>query len=962
MDIFEFELRYLAYKWLNERFNLSLQDNIIFELIKISNKWKISKKIQEITPDELHEITIETFSTYKKNFLNNIKNEEKYKNIDWTRYSLADYINRLEYELKVIKEMWFNTYFLIVSDFVRRAKNNNIIVWPWRWSWAWSILAYLTQITDINPLKFNLLFERFLNPARITMPDFDIDFEDDLREKVIEYVTKKYWKEKVSSIWTYMKMAKKASFKDVARAMWFSFEYSNKVSNLLPEKWSVIDIVEKEDKEYTELINLYNSDNNFQKIIEISEKLEWNLRQLWVHACWIIIAPKEINNYSTIQYIKDDESLWIVSQYWWPTLETIWLLKMDFLWLRNLTVIKNCIKIITKKHENEGKKLPDLISNFRETASFHPPIDDKKTYENIFQTWNTTGIFQFESQWMRRFLIQLEPNIIDDLVAMNALYRPWPMEFIPRYIERKHWREKITYMTKELKEILSKKYWEDIANEEWIKLKKDLWPIMNITYWIAVYQEQLMFLVQAMAWFSLAEADILRRWVWKKKKDVIEKIKKEFIEKWKKYRNYKEETSKYIYEKMIEPAASYSFNKSHSVCYSYIAYQTAYLKSHFPVEFYASLMRSVEEDTDEIANYIYEVNIQWIKVLPPNVNNSFNHVAAIKNEIRLWFLSIKWVWFEIWETIQEERKHNWNFESLEDFLKRCESIINKKSLESLTKAWALDDFISRNTILKNIEFTLERVKSSKTMNMGLFWWNEITNKIVFPKEKETSIEEKLFMEYDVLRIFLSWHPLDWLYEYCKKYNFISQIKQKEDFWQFTFIWYVKNITRAMKKWFYVEFEDISWNIEFFVKDIIWIKKFDIAYVKWFRWRWKNLEKITTTTREKLIKFAWNSFNINNTVFEVRKKRANKNKIEIIEQIKNEKNIIKNEEIQCCKNINNKNEEKKQQKKYKIPKNIEILQNIANIIKSHKWNIKIYIWDTSFFINEDWINKIKKILN
>ena len=462
MHIHEFELRYRAYKWLNHKFKLWRDQETILNMTKISNKGIPTKPIQEIEPEELHEITLETYTTFKKEFIEKNKAQEIWF---WT---VKTYIDRLEYELKVIKEMWFNSYFLIVADFVRRAKKKLIVVGPGRWSGAWSILAWLTRITDIDPLQFGLLFERFLNPARISMPDFDIDFEDTQREKVIQYVTEKYGQEQVSAIGTYMQMASKAAFKDVARVLWVPFEKSNQISSLMPDKMSLQQAVLSPDAT-EELKAIYNSDEKVKKAADLSEKLQGNMRQLWVHACWIIIAPDKITKYSPVQYVKDNEST-IVAQYDWPTLETIWLLKMDFLWLRNLSVIKNCIKIIQKKHEKDGEELPEIFISFFKDTSFQPPIEDQFTFEKVFQVGNTTGIFQFESSGMRKFLIKLKADSINDLVAMNALYRPWPMEFIPNYIARKNGEEAITYMSTELRDILVKKYWEEEADKENIKL------------------------------------------------------------------------------------------------------------------------------------------------------------------------------------------------------------------------------------------------------------------------------------------------------------------------------------------------------------------------------------------------------------------------------------------------------------------------------------------------------------
>jgi DNA polymerase-3 subunit alpha len=306
-----------------------------------------------------------------------------------------------------------------------------------------------------------------------------------------------------------MQMASKAAFKDVARVIGVPFEKSNQISALMQDKMSLLSIIQS-DNCPEELKAIYNGDEKVKQAAELSAKLEGNMRQLGVHACGIIIAPDKVSKFSPTQYIKEDDHT-IVCQYDGPTLETIGLLKMDFLGLRNLSIIKNCIKILEKKFAAEGKELPDIFEQFIKNTSFQPPIDDAYTFQRVFQSGDTTGIFQFESSGMRRFLIQLKADSINDLVAMNALYRPGPMEFIPNYIARKNKEEEITYMSNELRKIITDKYGEQVADEENVRLIEDLGPIMNLTYGIAVYQEQLMFLVQAMAGFSLAEADLLRR-------------------------------------------------------------------------------------------------------------------------------------------------------------------------------------------------------------------------------------------------------------------------------------------------------------------------------------------------------------------------------------------------------------------------------------------------------------------
>ena len=866
MEAYEFELRWRAYAWMAIRLKFSREETDIIKLVKRTDEWKLEHALKDTSPEDLHNFTLQTYTKYKKNFIE--KNKTIFPWID-NRFSLSDYVNRLEYELKVIKEMWFNSYFLIVSEYVRRAKEHQISVWPWRWSWAGSLLAWVVWITEIDPLPFDLLFERFLNPARVSMPDFDIDFEDSLRQDVIEHCYELYWSEQVCSIWTFMKMATKAAFKDVARTVGLPFEKSNYITNLLKDWMGLLAQIEDPDCP-PELKSLYESDEKVHQAIEYGDHITWNLRQMWVHACGIIIAPEKVTTYTPTQYNKEEDHT-IVSQYDGPTLESIWLLKMDFLWLRNLSIIKNCVKIIKARADKKWDKIPEMFEKFLETMSLDIPIDDKETYMSIFQQWDTTWIFQFESAWMRRYLVELEPEKIDNLVAMNALYRPWPMEFIPSYINRRLKKEEIEYMYPDLKEELTRKYWAQVAEDERRKLIEDLDPFLKETYGIAVYQEQLMFLVQAMAWFSLWEADLLRRGVGKKKKYVIEQLKKEFIERGASFHGYKPETTTQIYEKMIEPAASYSFNKSHSVCYAMIAYQTAYLKVHYPVEFSAALIRSVEEDIDTQSFYISEIQQKWIDVLNPDVNESFNHVAAIDNTVRIWFMSIKWVWFDTWETIQEERLKNGKFVSIEDFCKRCASILNRKSLEWLIKSGALDLFEDRKVLRENIESIIDWIANSSNASQWLFW--DLENKISFKKAEKSTLMDRLMMEQDVFKTFVSGNPLDWLYRYIKKETLLSNINDKNDVWNFRIVWYIKDIRRAKKKWYFITIEDISDTIDIFLSDTYWFQKFDMVMVFWWKKNRIQISKIVKTSHERLKQLAWWSYNESDTVSAVRKARA-----------------------------------------------------------------------------------------
>ena len=894
MDIFEFQLRFQAYQGLSRICKLWRAEEILIKMVTTSSKWIPAKNIQDISPEELRELTKDTYSTYKVDILEKNNNFTK----DFTEasfyYPLSVYVERLEYELKVIKEMWFHTYMLVVSDFVNRAKKNSIMVWPGRWSGAWSLLAYAVGITDVNPFAYDLLFERFLNPARISMPDFDIDFEDTFRDKVIDYVTHKYGTDKVCAIGTYMKLASKAAFKDAARAIGIPFERSNEVSNLLWEIVSLktLQIDDNNSEVNADLRNLYQQDKYVKSAIDQGAHLEGNLRQLGVHACGVIISPDPVTQHTATQIILKWKKETLVSQFDWPTLEYIGLLKMDFLWLRNLSVIKNCIKIIQAKYKiidnNQDKTqyLSDqyLFEEFSETMSFNPPLNDHIVFEQVFETGDTTGIFQFEWEWIRRFLIDLKPNHINDLVAMNALYRPGPLEFIPTYIKRKHGEEKVEYMLPELIHILQSVYKsDDIIQDEKRKLEEDLWPIMNLTYGIAVYQEQLMFLVQSMAWFSLPEADLLRRWIGKKKKEVIEQLKKEFVHRAESYKWYKKETSTFIYEKMIEPAASYSFNKSHAVCYAHIAYQTWYLKAHYPVEFYAGLLRSVEEDTDKLWLFIEELEQHSIPIYKPNINRSYNHIAAIDDGVMMGFFACKGIGYEIGEIIEKERKDNGLFKSLEDFLTRCYTIINKKSLESLIKAWAFDEWYDRNTLLANIDQLLDWNKSNEIMSMGLFWSDTENQKIEFKKVLTTNAIDTCKYDMEIFKTNISWHPLDGLYLYCKRFGFISQYKDQSEPGPFSVIAMIKKITRAKKKGFFILVEDATDSFEFFVKELLDLKVYNVLIISWYKARSRGIDTMIKLSLEELLQQATkaNKFDPYWTVARVRKERKRPEK-----QVKN----------------------------------------------------------------------------
>ena len=740
----EWYLRYLSFEWLNWRFKTDIPRDIIFKLIQKLDKPGLQKKLTETSPQELKDLSITFYS------------EEKKKILEWFDKDLQDKIERLEYELVVVHEMWFDAYFLIVADYINWARDNDIPVWPGRWSAAGSLMAFTSGITDIDPLPYWLLFERFLNPARVSMPDIDTDFADDARDKVIEYCRNKYWADHVAQICTFGTFAARAAVKDVWRVMGIWFAEMNDLAKLIPEKpgtklkWALEDSIEFKQA--------YDENPKYKDIIDNALKIEWNVRQLWVHACAVIIAPEPMTNFTALQHPPKDAEA-IVTQYSAYPLEDLGLLKMDFLWLRNLTIIQRAQKII-KANKNIDVDILWVA------------LDDQKVFD-IFSAWDTTWVFQFESDWMRKYLKDLEPDVFEDLIAMVSLYRPWPLAYIPTFIDVKYGRQELKYMTDDLRKILEEKWYsEEEILEEKRKLDEDLWPILDVSYGIAVYQEQLMFIVQYMAWFSLWEADLLRRWVWKKKLEVVEALRKEFIEKWATYKQYKPETTNYIYTEMIMPAANYSFNKSHAACYAFIAYQTAYMKAYYPTEFLTSMMTSDEENMERIVLEVSECETKWINVLPPDINESLKHFTYIDDKnIRFGLKAIKWIWDGPIDKIIEARGDK-KYEDLEEFIDRVwKEVINKKSLEALILSWAMDSLGQRwqlfASIPEMIKFVRKDEKKKETNQIWLFDNSDVfEEKLELEDVEDFNYEERLRWEKEMLWFRVSGHPLDWLSRYC----------------------------------------------------------------------------------------------------------------------------------------------------------------------------------------------------
>ena len=632
-------------------------------------------------------------------------------------------VERLKYELSVIKQLGFCSYFLIVQDFVNWAKQNRIVVGPGRGSAAGSLVSYLLNITNVDPLKHNLLFERFLNPGRASgLPDIDLDFTDRRRDEVLNYVAQKYGRERVAQIITFGTMAARAVIRDVGRALGLSYSYCDQVAKMIPQGFSLKDTLEK----VKEFKNLYETDDQAKKLIDLAQKLEGVARHASTHACGVVISNQPLTDFVPLQHpTQDDDN--IVTQYEMHAIESMGLLKMDFLGLKNLTIIEDTLARIY------------VIRNEKLNIDNLPP-DDPATFK-IFRDANTTGVFQLESDGMKRYLKELKPSTFEDIEAMIALYRPGPMELIPTYIRRKHHLEPIEYIHPKLK------------------------PILENTYGITLYQEQLMKIAQELCGFSLGEADVLRKAVGKKIKALLNSQEEKFI-KGAIANGIPESVIKKIWQ-WILPFASYGFNKSHSCSYATIAYQTAYLKAHYPVEFMASLLTSEKADVERIAILIDECRKMKIEVLPPNINESLKNFTVVPGgqKIRFGLIAIKNVGENIIDAITAEKKANGPFRSIEDFTQRINSKdLNKKSMESLIKAGAFDEFAERNQLLQNLERLLEWARENAKIKMagqkGLFDGFKSLPKITLQPAAAASNFEKLTWEKELLGLYVTSHPLN----------------------------------------------------------------------------------------------------------------------------------------------------------------------------------------------------------
>lgn len=640
---------------------------------------------------------------------------------------------RLEYELGVIESMGYVNYYLIVYDFIRYAKSVDIPVGPGRGSGAGSLAAYCVGITGVDPIRYDLLFERFLNPERVSMPDFDIDFSDERRGEIIEYVVSKYGADHVAQIVTFGTMAARGSIRDVGRAMAIPYNVVDGVAKLVPIELNIT--LEKALRTSPDLRQRYETDPQIHELIDMAKQVEGMPRNASTHAAGVVITDRPVSTY--VPLAKNGDA--IVTQFTMTTLEELGLLKMDFLGLRNLSVLNDAQEAIRKQQ-------PDF-------AIEKIPFDDPKVFE-MLSAGTTDGVFQFESGGMRSVIAQLKPENLEDLIAVISLYRPGPMDSIPKYIDNRHHPERVTYRHPMLAKIL------------------------DVTYGCIVYQEQVMQIFRTLAGYSLGRADIVRRAMSKKKVSVMEKEREIFL-----YgltredgtievegclrRGVDEAAAKEIFSEM-ESFASYAFNKSHAAAYATISYQTAWLKCHYPHEYMAALLTSVLDNTNKIAVYISECNRLGIRVLPPNINQSGRGFTVAGRDIRFGLLAVKNLGDGFLRNVLTEREQNGRFETFYQFCKRMYGKdLNRRALESLVKCGALDSLdYNRNQMLESVSKVLDALDSDKRRNvdgqLGFFDTPELqTEKEEFtiPPMPDFTDADKLVMEKEVTGMYLSGHPM-----------------------------------------------------------------------------------------------------------------------------------------------------------------------------------------------------------
>ena len=655
----------------------------------------------------------------------------------------TELIERLEYEIETIRGMGFVDYFLIVWDFIKFAKDNGIIVGPGRGSAAGSIVSYSLEITDIDPIKYKLLFERFLNPERLTMPDIDIDFCFERRQEVIDYVVRKYGKDRVVQIVTFGTMAARAVIRDVGRALDLGYAQVDMVAKMIPTEIGIT--IEKALKMNSELRKLYEGDDQVKFLIDMSMRLEGLPRHTSMHAAGVVISKAPVVEYVPLSRASDDS---ITTQFTMTTLEELGLLKMDFLGLRTLTVIQNAVRLVNKNFDKEHELDMDKID-----------YEDKDVLA-LISSAKTEGVFQLESSGMKSFMKELKPRNLEDIIAGISLYRPGPMDFIPKYIKGKNESESIIYECPQLESILSP------------------------TYGCIVYQEQVMQIVRELAGYSYGRSDLVRRAMSKKKASVMEKERHNFV-----YGNEEENVpgcikngipetvANHIFDEMTD-FAKYAFNKSHAAAYAVVAYQTAYLKCHYPVEFMAALMTSVIDNTGKVAEYIFNCRQMGINILPPDINEGYSTFSVSQDDIRYGLSAIKGLGKPVIEAVVKERELNGKYISLKDFAERLSGKeVNKRTVESLIKSGALDCLKgTRKQLMMVYVQILEEIAQNKKKNlagqMSLFDFAEEDVKSEYennlPEVGDYTVEQRLTFEKEVMGIYVSGHPLEAYEDLLKK--------------------------------------------------------------------------------------------------------------------------------------------------------------------------------------------------
>ena len=665
---------------------------------------------------------------------------------------------RAEYELEIIKKMGYVDYYLIVWDFIHYAKEHDIPVGPGRGSGAGSILAYAMGITDIDPIKYGLIFERFLNPERVSMPDFDVDFCYERRQRVIDYVSNKYGHDHVSQIITFGTMSARMVIRDVARVLDVPYAEADKLAKMVPNALHIT--IKQALEQNKELGTLYETNMEMHNLLDIAMALEGMPRQTSTHACGIVITKDPVDTYVPL-YVRDNQ---ISTQFIMTTLEELGLLKMDFLGLRTLTVIKDTIDLVK---ENKGIDV-----------EFDNTMDDPKVYK-LWQEGKSCGIFQFESQGMTNFMKELKPDCLEDLIAGVSLYRPGPMEQIPRYIKGKL----------------------NPGHNEYTH--PSLEPILNVTYGCMVYQEQVMQIVRDLAGYSLGRADLVRRAMGKKKLDVMAKEREIFIHGQVDeegnvlvpgcVRNgIDEKDANKIFDEMAE-FAKYAFNKSHAACYAVVAYRTAYLKAYYPAEFMAATLNSFLGNLDKIPQYIDECKKLGIQILKPDINKSQTKFTANQGKIRFGLGSIKNVGIAPINAIIKERTENGEFESFTDFCERIsDEAVNKKCIESLIKAGVFDEFPqTRATLIASFEGIMDQIQNTKKRGLdGQVTMFDIGQegeeddniqeiKYTYIERPEFSEKELLVTEKEMLGIYISGHPLEKIRSQIEAQTTINTMQMRE---------------------------------------------------------------------------------------------------------------------------------------------------------------------------------------